>query len=83
MPRASRPSSARASPLVGLTGVEALTASELRVARRAARGNTNREIGHELFVTTKAVEKHLASAYRKLDIEGRGELSGALGQTEG
>jgi len=65
-----------------MTGVEALTASELRVARRAARGNTNREIGHELFVTTKAVEKHLASAYRKLDIEGRGELSGALGATE-
>ena len=60
-------------------GVEALTASELRVARRAACGRTNRQIAQELFVTMKAVEKHLASAYRKLDIQGRGELTGALG----
>jgi DNA-binding CsgD family transcriptional regulator len=60
-------------------GVEALTASELRVARRAACGHTNREIAQELFVTMKAVEKHLASAYRKLDIHGRGELAETLG----
>lgn len=64
-------------------GVEALTASELRVARRAASGRTNREIAQELFVTVKAVEKHLASAYRKLGIQGRGELAGILGQTAG
>ena len=62
-----------------INGFEALTASELRVARRAARGRTNREIAQELFVTTKAVEKHLASAYRKLDIQGRNDLTGALG----
>jgi DNA-binding CsgD family transcriptional regulator len=60
-------------------GVEALTASELRVARRAASGRTNRQIAQELFVTMKAVEKHLASVYRKLDIQGRSELTGALG----
>ncbi len=62
-----------------IVGVEALTASELRVARRAACGRTNRQIAQELFVTMKAVEKHLASAYRKLDIQGRSELAGALG----
>jgi tetratricopeptide (TPR) repeat protein len=33
-------------------GIQALTASELRVARRAADGRTNREIAQELFVTT-------------------------------
>jgi DNA-binding CsgD family transcriptional regulator len=65
-----------------MTGVEAPTASELRVARRAAHGRTNREVAQDLFVTMKAVEKHLASAYRKLDIEGRGELAGALGAPE-
>jgi DNA-binding CsgD family transcriptional regulator len=64
-------------------GVEALTASELRVARRAASDRTNREIAQELFVTVKVVEKHLASAYRKLGIQGRGELAGVLGQTMG
>jgi DNA-binding CsgD family transcriptional regulator len=64
-------------------GVEALTASESRVARRAASGRTNREIAQELFVTVKAVEKHLASAYRKLGIQGRGELADMLGETTG
>jgi DNA-binding CsgD family transcriptional regulator len=66
-----------------ISSVEALTASELRVARRAASGHTNREIAEELFVTVKVVEKHLASAYRKLGIQGRGELAGLLSQTAG
>ena len=60
---------------IRISGVEALTAGELRVARRAAQGRTNREIAQEMFVTTKAIEKHLASTYRKLEIEGRGELA--------
>jgi len=64
-------------------GVEALTASESRVARRAAGGRSNREIAQELFVTVKTVEKHLASAYRKLGIQGRDELADILGQTAG
>jgi DNA-binding CsgD family transcriptional regulator len=59
-------------------GIQALTASELRVARRAADGRTNREIAQELFVTMKAVEKHLASVYRKLGVEGRATLAGRL-----
>jgi DNA-binding CsgD family transcriptional regulator len=56
------------------TGVEALTPSELRVARMATEGRTNREIAQELYVTVKTVEGHLARAYGKLDIEGRAEL---------
>ena len=60
-------------------GVAALTASERRVAELAAGGMTNREIAEALFVTTKTVEKHLASAYTKLEIAGRGELPAALG----
>jgi DNA-binding CsgD family transcriptional regulator len=66
-----------------ISSVDALTASELRVARRAASGRTNREIAQELFVTVKAVEKHLASAYRKLGIQGRGELASTLSQPAG
>jgi DNA-binding CsgD family transcriptional regulator len=60
------------------TGVEALTPSELRVARLAADGQTNREIAHGLYVTPKTIEGHLARAYAKLGIAGRGELRDAL-----
>jgi DNA-binding CsgD family transcriptional regulator len=60
------------------TGVEALTPSELRVARLAAEGRSNREIACELYVTLKAVEGHLARAYAKLGIEGRSQLARAL-----
>lgn len=62
------------------TGVEALTPSELRVARLAADGYSNREIAHELYVTLKTIEGHLARAYAKLGIRGRGHLSQALGE---
>jgi DNA-binding CsgD family transcriptional regulator len=59
-------------------GVEALTPSELRVARLAADGRTNREIAQALYVTLKTVEGHLAQVYGKLEIGGRDELRQAL-----
>ena len=59
-------------------GVEALTPSERRVAQMAADGMTNREIAQALFVTVKAVEKHLSNTYLKLGVGSRRELSKAL-----
>jgi len=44
-----------------LTGPESLTPSELRVARLAANGSSNREIAQQLFVNVKTVEIHLAT----------------------
>jgi DNA-binding CsgD family transcriptional regulator len=60
------------------TGVEALTPRELRVARLAAEGRTNREIAQALYVTPKTVEGHLARVYGKLGISGRGQLAQGL-----
>ncbi len=54
------------------SGVNSLTASELRVARLAAAGESNVEIAQALFVTVKTVETHLAHAYRKLGLAGTG-----------
>ena len=62
-----------------LTGVEALTPSELRVARLAAEGASNREVAQALFITTPTVKGHLSNVYRKLGIASRRELPGALG----
>jgi DNA-binding CsgD family transcriptional regulator len=61
-----------------ITGRDALTAGELRVARLAAEGLTNREIAQALFITTKTAKGHLSSVYRKLEITRRGQLANAL-----
>jgi DNA-binding CsgD family transcriptional regulator len=60
------------------TGVDALTAGELRVARLAAEGMTNREIAQALYVTLRTVEVHLTHAYQKLGIASREHLPAAL-----
>ncbi|ADB50840.1 transcriptional regulator, LuxR family [Conexibacter woesei DSM 14684] len=61
------------------SGVEALTPSELRIARMAADGLTNRAIAETLFVTAKTVENHLGRTYAKLGIRSRTALADALG----
>lgn len=61
-----------------LTGVDSLTPSELRVARLAAEGRSNREIAQALFVTTATIETHLSHVFQKLGVGGRDELSVAL-----
>jgi DNA-binding CsgD family transcriptional regulator len=60
-----------------LTGVEALTPSELRVARLAAHGLTNNAIAAELVITPKTVKHHLGAVYRKLSVTARSQLDAA------
>ncbi|WP_445150733.1 AAA family ATPase [Baekduia sp. Peel2402] len=65
------------------TGVEALTASEARVARLIAGGRTNADAAQELFVSLKTIETHLTRIYAKLGLSGPGarrRLGGALDQ---
>ncbi|MFL5965859.1 MAG: ATP-binding protein [Gaiellaceae bacterium] len=63
---------------VVLTGLDSLTASELRVCELASHGLTNREIAQSLFVTARTVEGHLTSVFRKLQITSRDGLAAAL-----
>jgi DNA-binding CsgD family transcriptional regulator len=65
-----------------ITGRDALTPSEQRIAGLACAGNTNREIAQLLFVTPKTVELHLSRAYRKLGIAGRSMLAQALANAD-
>jgi DNA-binding CsgD family transcriptional regulator len=64
---------------VVLTGLDALTASERRIAEYASEGLTNREIAQTLFITARTVEGHLTSVFRKLHLDSRDQLSAALG----
>lgn len=66
-----------------IAAVDALTDTEDRVARLAARGRTNREVAEEAFLTPKSVEGVLARVYGKLGIRSRAELGAWLaGQDE-
>ena len=61
-----------------LTGPDALTAGERRVAALAAEGASNRQIAEHLFITQATVETHLRHAFRKLGITSRADLPAAL-----
>jgi DNA-binding CsgD family transcriptional regulator len=63
---------------VRLSGLEALTASERRIAEMAAQGLTNREIAQALFVTSRTVEGHLTHVFEKLNVAARTGLTAAL-----
>lgn len=59
-----------------------LTLAERRVAERAAKGMSNKEIAADLFIAAKTVEMNLSTVYRKLGIRSRAALSAALADHE-
>jgi DNA-binding CsgD family transcriptional regulator len=61
-----------------ITGRDALTATEQRIAAMAADGMSNPQIAQALFVTRKTVENHLGRIYPKLGIRSRDQLAAEL-----
>ena len=59
-------------------GPGALTPRQQQICELAAAGKGNHAIADELFLSIKTVETHLAAAYRKLEVNRRGELADSL-----
>jgi DNA-binding NarL/FixJ family response regulator len=64
-----------------LTGPDALTPAEHRVAVLAAAGHSNREIAEQLYITLRTVETHLTHAFQKLNINARSQLPARMAVT--
>jgi DNA-binding CsgD family transcriptional regulator len=58
-----------------LTGWDALTAAERRIAALVAEGLTNPQIASRQFISRHTVESHLKHIYLKLGITSRVELA--------
>lgn len=68
---ASRRRGPRSRPVQGWAS---LTPAESDVARLAAAGLTNREIGERLFISPRTAGTHLARVFAKLSVSSRKEL---------
>ncbi|MGH3407435.1 MAG: response regulator transcription factor [Streptosporangiaceae bacterium] len=56
-----------------------LTARQLAVARAVASGKSNREVARELYISVKTVEFHVSQILVRLGVDGRAEITAALG----
>ncbi len=58
-----------------------LTARELQIAKLVALGQTNAEIGTELWITENSVKQALKRMFRKLEVSSRAEMVAQLSAT--
>lgn len=57
------------------SSMDGLTPREIEVLRRTATGRKNADVAADLGVTVHAVKFHLASIFRKLNVENRTEAT--------
>ena len=57
-----------------------LTPQELQIARMAADGLSNREIGQALYLSHRTIGSNLYRVFPKLGVASRGELRALLAQ---
>ncbi|MGW4246830.1 LuxR C-terminal-related transcriptional regulator, partial [Nocardia sp. NPDC004722] len=60
------------------SALEMLSPQELQIARLAAEGLSNREIGERLYLSPRTIGSHLYRIFPKLDITSRGQLAACL-----
>lgn len=51
-----------------------LSNREIEVVMHVSKGQTNKEIASQLFITEKTVKFHLTSIYKKLNLKSRAQL---------
>ena len=61
---------------------DVLSPQELQIARLAAEGLSNREIGERLYLSPRTVGSHLYRIFPKLEITARAQLAAKLSQLE-
>jgi DNA-binding CsgD family transcriptional regulator len=63
---------------MGIQMQASLSAREREVAALAAAGVPSREIGEQLFLSTRTVDNHLQRVYTKLGITSRRDLANVI-----
>lgn len=64
-------------------GIGSLSDRELEVAELVVQGRTNKQIGDELFLSTRTVERHLSHVFDKLGVDSRSQLGALLERSRG
>jgi DNA-binding NarL/FixJ family response regulator len=63
--------------------LDVLAPQELQIARLAAEGLSNREIGQQLYLSHRTVRNHLYRIFLKLGVTSRAELGAVVSGTPG